>query len=35
MVGADTDFTRKLGRFYVSGDSKYAGIVIGRGKIDG
>ena len=28
IVGADTEFTGKLGRFYVKGDRKYARIVI-------
>ena len=28
IIGADTEFTGKLGRFYVRGDRKYARIVI-------
>ena len=33
IVGADTEFTGKLGRFYVNGNRKYARIVIRRKRL--
>ncbi|MCY3864638.1 MAG: modification methylase, partial [Chloroflexi bacterium] len=35
IVGADTEFTGKLGRFYVRGNRKYARIVIRRKNLAG